>query len=115
MKNDCIRLLTDQYVLVALLLTVGLAVEVHLDGIDGRQVMEVEALAPEAQVGLELGRRAGVEGRVEAYLAEVAFLRGHAFSLQQPDLQRVVRATCLLGLRLHGFAQAVSGSEIFST
>lgn len=75
--------------------------------------MEVEALAPEAQVGLELGRRAGVEGRVEADLAEVALLRRHALSLQQPDLQGVVRATGLLGLWLHGLAQAATGMGRF--
>lgn len=98
--------LTDQNILVPLLLPVSLPVQVHLYGVDGRQVMEIEVLAPEAQVGLQFRRGPRVQSAVQAHLAKVSFLGRHTLRLQQPYLQRVVRAPRLLRVRLNGFPQA---------
>lgn len=72
-------------------------------------MVEVEVLTPEAQISLQLGGRSRVQGAVEADLAEISLLRGHALRLQQPDLQGVVRSARLLRVRLHGFPQAAQG------
>lgn len=101
----CFFLLTYEYVLVALLLAICLPVEIHLDGIDGGQVMKIESLAPETEIGFEFGRCTGVQGVVQTYLAKVSLFRGQSLSLQQPDLQRIVGAARLFSLRLHGFAK----------
>lgn len=45
-------------------------------------MVEVEMLAPEAQVGLQLGSRSRVQSAVEADLAKISLLRGHALRLQ---------------------------------
>lgn len=76
-------------------------------GIDGRQMMEIEVLAPEAKVGLQFRGGSRVQSTVQADLAEVSFLRWHAFRLEQPDLQGIIRSSCLLRVRLNGFPQAV--------
>ena len=69
--------------------------------------MEIEVLAPEAEVGLQFRGGSRVQSAVQADLAEVSFLRRHALRLEQPDLQGIVRSSCLLRVGLHGFPQAV--------
>lgn len=93
--------LTDQDVLVAFLLSVGLAVKINLNRVDGREMMKVEMFTPETELGLDLGCRPGVESAVEAHLAEVTFLRRYTLSLEQPDLQGIVRSPGLLRVWLH--------------
>lgn len=75
--------------------------------------MEIEVLAPEAQVGLQLRRGPRVKSAVQAHLAEVSFLGRHTLRLEQPYLQRIVRAPRLLRVRLNGFPQAAFPTTTF--
>lgn len=54
-KNGGVRrdFLTDQHVLIPLLFPVGFPVEIHLDCVNGGQVMKVEVLAPKAKICLQ--------------------------------------------------------------
>lgn len=97
----------DKDILVPLLLPVRLAVEVDVDHVHRGQVVEVEVLPPEAHLPLLLGRRPRVQRLVQAELGEVALLVGHPLGLQDPDLERVVRAPHVLLVGLHRAAQAV--------
>jgi len=101
--------LADQNVFVLLLLPVRLLVQIHLNRIDGGQVVEVKVLSPEAEVSLELGGGSRIQRAVEADLAKVPLLRGYSFRLQQPNLQGVVRSACLFRIRLNRFPQTTRG------
>ena len=69
--------LTDER-LVLLLFAVGLAVQVDVDGVDDGQVVELEALTPEAQLVLLLAGRARVHRLVQPQLAKVPGYRRRA-------------------------------------
>jgi len=77
-------------VLILLLLLVRVLVEVHGDDAHGRQVVELEVLAPEHVVGLQLAGGAGVERVVQAQLAEVLLLGRQVLGLDDPEPQQVL-------------------------
>jgi len=96
-----------ELVLVAFLLLIHLAEHIHRDDIDLGYVGEVEVLAPEQQIRLELHRRPTVQGLVQLQFAEVSLLGRQVLRLVDPHLQRVVRATGVLRIRGDRLAQRV--------
>ena len=57
--------------LVLLLLTISLPVEIDVDVVDDRQVVELKVLAPEAKIILLFSGRPSVKSLVQTQLAKV--------------------------------------------
>ena len=87
-----------------LLLLVGLAVQVDGDRAQRRQVVELEVLAPEDVVGLQLARGARVQHVVQAQLAQVLLLGRQVLGLDHPQLQNVLHAPAVV-LHTHGWGE----------
>lgn len=97
----------NKNIFIPFLFPVRLTVQINIDHIHRRQVVEVEMLSPEAHLPFLLGRGSSVESLVEAQLGKIPLLIGHALGLQDPDLERVVGAAHVLLVGLHAAAQAV--------
>lgn len=61
--------------------------------------------SPKAHFALLLARGPGVKRFVQAQFAEVSFLVGHSFRLQNPDFQRIVRSSGVFLVGLDRFPQ----------